>query len=55
MGLVRSGIGSSSVGSFRVSSRIRSGRVGSIVGSSSVGSFRILGRIRLGQISYRVI
>jgi hypothetical protein len=43
---VGSGIGSSSVGSFRVSSHIRSG-----IRSSSVGSFRVSGRIRSGCIS----
>jgi hypothetical protein len=63
LGRVRSGIGSSSVRSFRVSDRIRSGRVmyrvisgfrsyqvGSGIESFSVGSFQILSCIRSGRV-----
>jgi hypothetical protein len=54
-GRVVSGIGSSSVGSFKVSGHIRSGRVGSVIGSSSVRLFRVSGRIESGRVGYRVI
>jgi hypothetical protein len=55
LGRVGSVIGSSSVGSFRVSGHFSLGQVRSVIGSSSFGSGRLLGHLVSGHFRFRVV